>query len=271
MKKEEVINGVSMWTIWWLRERKKKLKGIFADSMTVNPFLIPILMDIHNLDSFEKLNDLNVLSHLMIGHYTGFGKLIDEKILPNVFDTKKLDKTYRRSNPPLHLSCFDEIDHVINRRSGQVELLSLKASKWTIQLTMAVQLNKSFHEIIRKHGDHYSKIVVGVFYGKKETLTDKYDILRGINRGASHDVVDLKKYVFVHAGREFWSWLCEGENNAQEWVMQGILDGLAKSASREEWGALLSSFISEISKKYHKYLSQDGKINWHLLLKDING
>ncbi len=65
------------------------------------------------------------------------------------------------------------------------ELLSLKAGKWTIQLTMAMQLNTSFNEIITNHPGLCKKIIVGVFYGKADDLTDKYEILRGIKPGSA--------------------------------------------------------------------------------------
>ena len=141
---------------------------------------MPFLFDYHNLDSFEDLADLVIASHLMTGHNTGFGKLIDEKILPNVFGAKKLDSTFRKSTPPFGEACFDEIDHIVERDDGTKELLSLKAGKWTIQLTMAVQLNTSFNEILNQHPGVANNIAVGVFYGTKDGLTDKYDILRGI-------------------------------------------------------------------------------------------
>ena len=52
-----------------------------------------------------------------------------------------------------------------------------------------MQLNRTFEQLIKLRDEgtlKYSKIVVGVFYGTHDTLTDKYDIMRGINRGAVH-------------------------------------------------------------------------------------
>jgi hypothetical protein len=45
------------------------------------------------------------------------------------------------------------------------------------------------------------------FFMAKQKLDRQYDILRGINRGAHHDVIDLTDRVFIYAGREFWAWL----------------------------------------------------------------
>lgn len=239
--KEQVINGCSSATIWWVAERKKKLREHLNETMSVNPFLLPILFELHSLSSLHELNELLVASHLMTGHATGFGKLMDEKILPNVFGTTKLDAKLRASRKPLNESCFDEVDHLLHRH-GKTDLLSLKAGKWTIQLTMAVQLNAAFDEIIRKHGQVFGDIAVGVFYGNKDGLTDKYDILRGINRGKNHSVVDLTSRVHVYAGREFWAWLNGGERETQKWVLQGIKEGLAKDNSRKECAQLLANF-----------------------------
>ena len=136
---------------------------------------------------------------------------------------------------------------------------------------MAVQLNKAFHEIIENYGDSFSKIVVGVFYGKKESLTDKYDILRGINRGANHDVVDLTNEVDVWSGVEFWSWLNGGELRTQEWVLNGILSALKDERINTHSKDLLNKFRAGISKKYESSVNEDGTINWSSILKKING
>ena len=128
--------------------------------MSINPFLMPFIFEYHDLDGFEGLVDLVNGKHLLSGHDTGFGKLIDEKILPYVFGAQKLDKNFRASTPPYIESYFNEIDHIITRDDGSKELLSLKAGRWTIQLTMAQQLNHAFNEILSRHGDVIDKIVV---------------------------------------------------------------------------------------------------------------
>lgn len=269
--KTKVISGTASAIVWWLQERKKKLREHLTETMSVNPFLLPVLFELHNISLFDELNELLIGSHLMTGHNTGFGKLMDEKILPDVFGTRKLDAAFRRATPPFNRSCFDEIDHIIKRQSGKVDLLSLKAGKWTIQLTMAVQLNRAFKEILEAYPDKFSEIAVGVFYGKREGLTDKYDILRGINRGKNHDVTDLTEHVKVYAGRDFWAWLNEGEVATQDWVLEGIMTGLKQDNSRAECGRLLTEFKTKIVKSYSKYVSNKGQVDWSALLNDING
>ena len=148
---QEVVSGVKERTQWWIGQRRGKLEDQLNETMSINPFMMPFLFDYHNLDSFEDLADLIIVSHLMTGHNTGFGKLIDEKILPNVFGAKKLDSNFRKKTHPFNEACFDEIDHLIEREDGTKELLSLKAGKWTIQLTAAVQLNTSFNEILNQY------------------------------------------------------------------------------------------------------------------------
>jgi hypothetical protein len=231
-------------------------------------------MGLGDIKTFDELADYLLAGHFLTGHFTGFGKLIDEKILPDVFKADKLDKKYRKS-APYGMSCFDEIDHIVKTEGDGVCLLCLKASRWTIQLTMAVQLNRAFDELVRERGLKkvaFDKIVVGVYYGTSEELTDKYDILRGENRGAVHNVVDLKNHVKVVAGREFWSWLNNGEPSTQEWVMDGVLGGLREGATAD--GALakeIRAYKKSFASLFEKHVDAAGKADWHGILKSING
>lgn len=255
--------------LWWISQREKKLVDLAIDTMSLNPFLVPFVYDFHNCSSIGELFNLIVSTHLMTGHNTGFGKLVDEKILPNVFDAIKLDKNYRQKNPPLHLSRFDEIDHIV-KIGNKKNYLSLKAGKWTIQLTMAVQLNKAFKEIVDKEINAGEKIVVGVFYGSNSDLTDKYEILRGINRGANHEVCDLTDSVEVKAGKEFWSWISQGDPDAQQKVLLGTIDALQESNLRINNAKRLRQFEKKIMENYKIDGSEENKDLWERLLSRIN-
>lgn len=278
MQKAAVIAGVSEQIVWWMGERQKKLVELRHETMSVNPFLLPLIFGIHQFQNFDELAEFLVAAHLSTGYATGFGKLIDEKILPKVFGTTKLDKATRRSHP-LTMSVFNEIDHIIPPIQGKAgKLLSLKAGRWTIQLTMAVQLNRAFEELLelrdsKKLGKFtFDEIAVGVFYGTKATLTDKYDILRGINRGANHDVTDLTKYVNVYAGREFWTWLNGGEQQTQEWVLEGILQGFATAEkSIGSLGKHLAGFRKEFSQQFQAFVRPDHTIDWQAIIRKVNG
>lgn len=278
MQKQAVIKGVSDQIIWWMGERQKKLVELRHETMSVNPFLLPLIFGIHQFQNFNELAEFLVAAHLSTGYATGFGKLIDEKILPQVFGTTKLDKANRRGHPH-SMSVFDEIDHIIPATERKpAKLLSLKAGRWTIQLTMAVQLNRAFKELLALRdskvlGEHiFDEIAVGVFYGTKDTLTDKYDILRGINRGANHDVTDLTKHVHVYAGREFWTWLNGGEEKTQEWVLEGILQGFTVSEkSMGSLAELLAGFRKEFSQQFQSSVRPDHTIDWQAIIKKING
>lgn len=277
MNKAEVIAGVSAQIEWWMGERQKKLAELRHETMSVNPFLLPLIFGIHEFKDFDELAGFLVAAHLSTGYATGFGKLIDEKILPEVFGTIKLAKSMRQA-APLSMSVFDEIDHIIPSANGNVKLLSLKAGRWTIQLTMAKQLNRTFGDLLRlrdsnRLGDFtFDEIAVGVFYGTKDTLTDKYDILRGINRGANHDVTDLTEQVHVYAGRQFWAWLNGGEQQTQEWVLEGIIQGI--EIAGESFGSLaelLVDFREEFRRPFQFSIRQDGTIDWESIIKKING
>jgi hypothetical protein len=270
MEKAYIRKEVKKWTIWWIGQRRSKLVKQLSETMTVNPFLSPFMFDYHGLNNFEELVDLLVAGHLITGHNTGFGKLIDEKILPNVFGTTKLDAKFRSLTPPYDNSSFNEIDHIVNRPDGTVELLSLKAGKWTIQLSMARQLNTAFSEILRFYKHLSNHIVVGVFYGNQSDLTDKYDLIRGINRGANHNLADIKDNVSIYTGKEFWDWLGAAEN-VQEEVLGGMLDALKEEDIRESNKALLTEFKAKVATKYDQLSKNDeGNRDWFKLLFNIN-
>lgn len=271
----EVIVGVSEQIQWWVRQRREKLVQLSHDTMAVNPLLAPVLMGMHGFADFDTLADFLLGGHLSTGHATGFGKLIDEKILPAVFGTTKLDRSFRRSNAPFDASMFDEIDHIVNHPDGSTHLLCLKAGRWTIQLTMAVQLNAAFREInSARVSGHVSldSIVLGVIYGKAEDLTDKFAIARGINTGQPHDVVDLTSLVSVRAGREFWRWLNNDEDRTQDWLLAGIIDGLNQSVKQYgSFSDLLSTYKSSFVNRFSKHIDSNGVVDWHAILREISG
>jgi len=272
MKNEAaVVGNVKHWAKWWILQRKQKLEKQLNETMSINPFMMPFLFDYHDLQNLDELVGLIIAGHLMTGHATGFGKLIDEKILPNVFGTTKLDSGFRKLTIPFNKSCFDEVDHYIIRENGSKQLLSLKAERWTIQLTMAVQLNTAFYEILSDHGNVADEIVVGVFYGRKEDLTDKYDILRGVNRGANHNVRDITEHINVYSGREFWSWINYGEHRTQEWVLKGIIEALREERIHETASALLKQFKDSVVEKYENNIRNGAELDWYKLLQKING
>lgn len=209
MQRDQVVAGVKQWSEWWLNQRLRKIKEEKHDTMEVNPFMVPLVSALHGHSNFLELAEFLLGGHFAIGHATGFGKLIDEKILPNVFGTTKLDKATRGKSKLFTLACFDNVDHIVYKGETEV-LLSLKASKWTIQLGQAVDLNKPFktiHELLEKKQHTHDKVIVGVLYGKAGALTDKYRLVRGISGGVKHNVYDIQEYVHVLAGQEFWAWL----------------------------------------------------------------
>jgi hypothetical protein len=271
MDKETVVAKVAELTTWWIEQRATKIKQVEHGSMEVNPFLAPLICALHGLKDARELATFVTAGHFYIGHGTGFGKLIDEKVLPQAFGTAKLDKAYRAANG-LTDPAFDDIDQIVTKSDG-VYLLSQKASKWTIQLGQAMGLNRSFKTLLdfRANGViDFKKIVVGVFYGSDDLLTDKYRILRGITTGAAHDVVDISNDVEVYAGRSFWTWLA-GDARAQEWVIAGIFQAI-QSAVEDEKEAQKAS--DEIEGELTGMLSQVGDIkteqDWIKFINAVN-
>jgi hypothetical protein len=271
MNREAVISKVTELTAWWIKQRAAKIQQVEHASMEINPFLAPLICALHGLKDAGELASFVTAGHFYIGHGTGFGKLIDEKILPQAFGTAKLDKAYRLANG-LTDPAFDDIDQIVTKADG-VYLLSQKASKWTIQLGQAMGLNRSFRSLLdmRDRGTFsFQKIVVGVFYGNDDDLTDKYRILRGVTTGAAHDVVDISKDVDVYAGRSFWAWLA-GDAQAQEWVITGIIRAI-QAAKGDEVQA--QDATDQIERKLTGHLSRIGNIqteqDWVSFINSVN-
>lgn len=273
IEKESIVDGTATLIKWWLRNRLKKIREVNYETMAINPFMAPLVMAIHSHTRFEELASFLLGGHFWIGHATGFGKLVDEKILPQVFGTVKLDTQFRRRQPFNKVE-FDDIDHIVERADG-VYYLSLKAGRWTIQLGQAVGLNRAFANLIdlRNQGViSFEKIIVSTFYGKEADLTDKYRILRGITTGKDHDVADISDDVKVYAGRNFWAWIGHGQQETQDWVMEGILQGIrAMQPELEQATELLERFKLVFTKEFSAFVADDGSIDWHSLLKEING
>ena len=271
LDKSKVIAEVERCAKWWIEQRSAKMKQVEHGSMEINPFLAPLICALHGLDSADDLSKFITAGHFYIGHGTGFGKLIDEKVLPRAFGTVKFDKAYRQQ-AGLMDPAFDDIDQIVTKPDGKY-LLSQKASKWTIQLGQAMGLNRSFRSLLdmREAGQiDFKKIIVGVFYGHADDLTDKYRILRGITTGAAHDVVDISSQVEVYSGRAFWSWLADDET-AQEWVMAGIYRAIVASASTEAKAQLSDE---KIEHHISGMLSQVGDVkteqDWINFINAIN-
>lgn len=271
MDKQFIIAETAKIANWWASQRLKKIRGLSNETMAQNPFLIPLIAQLHGYRSPEELASFVIEGHLSVGHATGFGKLIDEKILPEVFKTEKLSKAYRKKEN-LTNPIFDEIDHIVFR-DNQKYLLSLKAGRWTIQLTMAVQLNRSFSDIIEARSNgmiDFNKIIVGIFYGKEEALTDKYRIIRGVCSGAQHDVVNLQSEVDIVCGKDFWCWLNDGQLETQSWVLEGLMLGVGQVTQSFNIPKMLNDYKENFCRQLlqNKTASQ---IDWMKNLEQING
>lgn len=272
LKRDHVVSNTCTEVRWWLRNRLNKFKRLSHESMAVNPFMIPALWALHSHDSLDDLAELLLSGHFMTGHSTGFGKLIDEKILPNVFQTIKLDKAFRKRKP-YNSSLFDEIDHLVGS-GDKVEYLSLKSSRWTIQLTMAMQLNSTFSKLIDEREEKalkFKRIVVGVIYGKAADMTDKYRIIRGITTGAEHNAINIEGHVDVVVGRELWTWLNGGESATQDWVVDGILQAIAESKTDlAEAKKHLEEYKQTFADNFRQHIT-GGVIDWRAIVHAING
>ena len=267
--KNRVVDGVARLVHEFLKRRMEKVESDISAFLNVNPFLLSSLREFHSFHTVRDLAEFLFISHMSQGHATGFGKLVDEKMLPQVFKTIKLNRTVRRERK-LSAAAYNEIDHIVNPDSkDDWSLLSVKAGAWTIQDTAAHNLYSAFKQI----GDFqlYGKeIVVGVFYGNKDSLTNKYDILKGINPRQQDQFVVLN-HVRVLAGKAFWSWLNGDEEQTQEWVLEGT-----KAGSEAAFTAGVSTVIrdapqrlaEELAKKYG--ISLEGNIDWLRLLIAIN-
>ncbi len=260
---------------WWVNERLKKFRGLKHATMAVNPFMAPVLMALHSHMSFGELGKFLLDGHFVGGHSTGFGKLVDEKLMDKLFGSTKLTKRFRSENSPYNEPHFGNVDHVIGvGRSDQV-LMSVKASRWTIQLGQAESINNSFANLLKMREEGkigFSKIVVGVFYGKQEWLTDKFNIIRGICTGAKHHVTNIQDHVEVVVGRDFWSMMNGGETATQEWIMEGVIAGvLAANPELKDAKRLLEKYQASFESTLKHHVNPQGEIDWMALVKEVNG
>lgn len=173
---QEIITGPANEIALFLSRRLRKLRTEISGVFNINPFLMCALQDFHQITDQNSLAEFMLSWHLGTGHATSFGKMVDERILPNVFKTIRLDSTFRHK-PPYNSPPFDDIDHLV-RRSDKEYLLSLKAGSWTIQYGQAMGLYHNF-KALGQQNLQGAGVVVGVFYGHKGLLTDKYRIVRG--------------------------------------------------------------------------------------------
>lgn len=267
--KSHIVSEVSQQTYDFLSRRAKKVEKHISGILNINPFMMRALQELHSFDSVKSMSEFLFVSHLAGGHATAFGKMVDEKLLPKVFNTTKLSAKVRQEQNFL-ASAFDDIDHLVTRNDGEY-LLSLKASAWTIQHAQAMQLYTNFKKI----GDFHlyrNGIVVGVFYGNTKALTNKYSILRGVNPRHQEEFVELK-YVSVKAGKDFWAWLNNDEPDTQDWILEGIDEGANKYFSDNPKAKEFitngpQKLANELAQKYK--MSTTGTINWLYLLHAIN-
>lgn len=267
--KDFIINNVAALVSDFIKRRLEKIQKDISSFLNVNPFLLSALRDFHSFKRIQDLADFLFIAHMSQGHATGFGKLVDEKILPQVFGTVKLTEKERKSRK-LTAAAYNEIDHIVNPNSStEWSLLSLKAGAWTIQDTAAHNLYNAFKQI----GDFQvfgKEIVVGVFYGNKNSLTNKYDILKGINPRQQNQFVELN-HVRVLAGKDFWTWLNGDEEETQLWVLEGTRQGSEIAFKKNNNSNVQNApqkLAIELSEKYGLLL--DKEIDWSRLLIAVN-
>jgi hypothetical protein len=271
----EIVSATESVVTTWLTLRARKFVEAQKDTMNVNPFMLPLVAALHGTDTVEEMGELLLGAHLIGGHNTGFGKLIDEKLLPAVFETSKLSAKFRATTPPYTQAAFNDIDHIVHRATYD-DLLSLKASPWTLNLSVARDLNASFEQIrdhqMEPNPGKYGEIAMGVIYGTASALTDKYQILRGETKAqrSKHKVSDLTGTVNVYAGRDFWTWLNEGEQLTQDWLLEGILTAASKFGTASDQKSLVKAMVTD-SKSLTKLGTTAGKLNWSAFLESING
>lgn len=116
--RDEVVDGVAQATCRFIGNRRRKLEELGHATMAVNPFLNPLMVEMNGHESLKELSAFVVGGHLSEGHATGFGKLVDERIVAEVFGTTKLTGGFRRANPPYDEPMFGVIDHLVPRDNG---------------------------------------------------------------------------------------------------------------------------------------------------------
>ena len=93
--KQEVVNEIANLVKGFLERRLGKLEGSISKYLNVNPFLMSALRHFHSFQTVDDLARFLFVAHLQQGHATAFGKLVDERILPQVFGTVRLSQALR--------------------------------------------------------------------------------------------------------------------------------------------------------------------------------
>ena len=278
LNEDQVVNGVAGTVEWWIGKRVQKFRKNTHETASINPFLAPIIMALHRHD-VDQLATLLMQGHLVGSHATGFGKLLDEKVMPQVFGTFPLNGKSRKGTI-YQSDLYDEIDHIMPDEDGTVGkmMLSLKTGRWTIQLGQAKALNSAIAKLLAVSGTEghptIGKVVVGAFTGTAETLSDKFDVAMGVQRetSANHDVIALPEgRAEVRAGRELWSFVNGSEPATQDWVMSGILQGIERGRGQiGEMSNLEQQYLTGFRKRFAKFMVGDS-VDWHAFLEEVNG
>lgn len=273
LSREAVLSGVAAEVVRFIRNRRQKLEALQHTTMAVNPFLNPLIMQLNGYETLDELTNFLIGGHLLDGHATGFGKLVDERIVPNVFGTTKLSGPFRRTNPPYDEPMYGVIDHLVPSNGDTRDLLALKAGRWSIQLGQALNMNHSFARLLEARGKGevppFDRVVIGVLYGQEAGLTDKFRVATGVG---PHELVDIREHVDTYVGRDFWAWLNGGVAETQHWVMDGFL--AATDAARTELGSAaeaVDSYRASYQEKLERHRRDDGSMDWHGLLSEVNG
>jgi hypothetical protein len=80
ISKESILSTVSEETCWMVSQRMNKLREELHTSMSISPFLLPILFDLHHAGSFEELGSL-LLAGQRHSKQRSWTPVIDENIL----------------------------------------------------------------------------------------------------------------------------------------------------------------------------------------------
>ncbi|MGL6097033.1 MAG: hypothetical protein ACRC7O_14715 [Fimbriiglobus sp.] len=99
LTREQVVSITATEVRLWINERLAKFRNLDHDTMAVNPFMAPVLMKLHSHVAFRELANLLLDGHVMGGHATGFGKLVDEKLMAKLFGSTKRNKQFRAKKP----------------------------------------------------------------------------------------------------------------------------------------------------------------------------
>lgn len=203
---EEWSAKVTQKTLEFVERRFNKMRALQSvEDYQLNIFLLLMMAPAYNINSPYDLAEHLQTGEMPHGDSTGFGKFVENHILP-IFGVEEVPEK-RRDQPRATRDLFSPIDAQMTIENT-FYYTTWKAGPWTMNQSHANEMISSFPIIHEQTG---SDIILGVFYGRYEQLNNKPALVRRGTGGYFHTLV----------GKDLWEFIT-GYENAHIHVLEAI-------------------------------------------------